>query len=320
MDQVTAASDQLRIAISELGGAVAAFAFTDSSGRTVPIFKPQDKPAPEGVEEFPDFGSWHMHTPGRLMTKAGVGGGIVLPSGETWVSKVPRDFALHGFVCEATVAISVASGRVRSEFRAKDHADRFPSLFPGPLDITSTWEVSGCRMRSTTISKNVGNQVVPSGYGDHVFWPWSPRGIAGELPVITFTAKDGCYRKDPARGFLLPAGKPEPAQGDRDFSRGLSLPFGLDDAFLGVDLVTILWPQSRLQVELDTSHMRHVVIYSPESGRFGNHFALEIQNCTPNAPNLMPYGVTEEVSGAQWLQPGETRKGVWTLEVSEVGG
>ena len=174
--------------------------------------------------------------------------------------------------------------------------------WPFLLDLSTTYTVAPGRLQVTIEATNVGGEPCPFGAGQHPYLavPVDTTGL--RLPVAT--------RLELSEG--MPTGRTEPAE------RELS-PIGqrrLDDCYtdLDADWSVQVTPPGGPTLELSGDRVwRYLQVFSgdtvPQPERRRQGLAVEPMTCPPNA------FVTGE--GLIVLQPGESFRGSWVLQVME---
>ncbi len=306
-------SENLALTVNELGARVVSFALIDSKGVHVPIWRAGRAGYPS--ETYLPCASWLMAPwVGRL--RHPWNGPSVLSDGvKPFTSYVPRSHAKDGPVSDVPFRLKLERDTLTARFStAMVDADFFKDA-PWPFKLDVEWSLKGPTMICNTTIANIGETPISVSFGHHPVWVRSPRGIAEEQPVITFSA-DATY--EPNSDMLCPMGKPQPVPPEYDFSDGRPLPRNLERSFLGVQQkLRIEYPLSKIVAEVEMGGMHHLIIHSPDQGIYGDHFALAPCSAAPNAHNLGQLGVEPNVSGIETLEPTTGIQRWWALTVME---
>jgi aldose 1-epimerase len=281
------------------------------NGRSLPVLREGN--ARSG--DFADQGSWTMFPyPGRLEDTEG---------SYTFRERDYRvdnglEYGIHGFACARPWTV-VRSNREQAvlTFDTDEFPELVPGQFPGHCRLTVTRTLDGDTLRSRFLLKNTGDTTIPAAVGDHPFWQLSPAGVRNERPSLTFSAV-GIHAKE--NGILLPRANMQFVPKRLDFSGGRQLVFQLDHAYCNTSRqVLIHWSKSGLRGMLTLCPaMRHLVIYSPDEGRFSGSVAIEPQTCAPNAWGLHSRQVAVSATGYRELQPGEEFAAAWEIKLEAV--
>ena len=171
--------------------------------------------------------------------------------------------------------------------------------FPFPFIITTTYRLERNTFAQAIRLKNIGERVMPAGFGIH---PYFNRSLAGSSELeLSFNAAVHYELDDDS----LPTGKLMRPKGETDFAESRALgEQKVNDLYRGwIDPVTLTWPDvARLKLHADPI-FEHLIVFTHADGSL----AVEPVTNANDGFNLLAQGETG--SGVQILEPGESLHG-----------